>query len=64
LPVVLSNPKDDPVVNTAVAAGAGILCVRDRHFYEPAVVAFCGRGDISIMDDLSLLELLSVKRSR
>ncbi|MGA3079048.1 MAG: hypothetical protein ABSB67_20665 [Bryobacteraceae bacterium] len=61
LPVVLSDPKDDPVVYTAVAAGADILCVRDRHFYEPAVVAFCRREDIRIMDDLALLELLSEK---
>jgi hypothetical protein len=37
------------------------LCVRDRHFYEPAVVAFCRREDIRIMDDLALLELLSEK---
>jgi len=48
-------------VYTAVAAGADVLCVRDRHFYEPAVVAFCRREDIRIMDDLSLLELLAGK---
>jgi len=58
LPVVLSDPKDDPIVYTAVAAGADVLCVRDRHFYDPAVVAFCGREDIRIMDELLLLELL------
>jgi hypothetical protein len=34
LPVVLSDPKDDPVLYTAVAAGADVLCVRDRHFYS------------------------------
>ncbi len=61
LPVVLSDPNDDPVVYTAVAAGADVLCVRDRHFYEPAVVAFCRREDIWIMDDLSLLELVSAR---
>src|ERR1035441_1041704 len=44
-----------------VAAGADVLCVRDRHFYDPAVVAFCRREDIWIMDDLTLLELLAVK---
>jgi predicted nucleic acid-binding protein len=58
LPVVLSDPNDDPIVYTAVAAAADVLCVRDRHFYDPAVVAFCGRHDIRIMDDLALLELL------
>ena len=63
LPVVLSVPNDDPVAYTAVAAGADVLCVGDRHFYSTtrAVVAFCRREDIRIMDDLSLLELLPVK---
>jgi hypothetical protein len=34
LPVVLSDPNDDPVAYTAVAAGADVLCVGDRHFYD------------------------------
>jgi putative PIN family toxin of toxin-antitoxin system len=59
-PIVLSDPNDDPVVYTAVAAGANVLCAKDRHFYEPAVVAFCRREGIQVMDDLSLLELLSL----
>jgi putative PIN family toxin of toxin-antitoxin system len=63
LPVVLSDPNDDPILYTAVAAGADILCVRDRHFYDPVVVAFCKGEDIRIMDDLSLLELLSVPQA-
>jgi putative PIN family toxin of toxin-antitoxin system len=58
VPVVLADPNDDPVIYTAVAAGADILCVKDRHFYEPRVVAFCAREDIQVMDDVSLLELL------
>src|ERR1700733_11148870 len=31
LPIVLADPNDDPVLYTAVAAGADILCVKDRH---------------------------------
>ena len=58
LPVVLSDPKDDPIVYTAVAAGADILCVKDRHFYESNVIAFCKQEDIQVMDDVALLELL------
>src|SRR5947208_1297804 len=54
LPVVLSDPADDPVIYTAVAAGA-VLCVKDRDFFNPNVVAFCKRQDIEVMDDLSLL---------
>jgi uncharacterized protein YacL (UPF0231 family) len=46
------------VVYTALAAGADVLCVRDRHFYDANVVAFCGREDIRVMDELALLALL------
>ena len=55
---MLADPNDDPVLYTAVAAGADILCVKDRHFFEPNVVAFCAREDIQVMDDVSLLEML------
>ncbi|HUE04044.1 MAG TPA: putative toxin-antitoxin system toxin component, PIN family [Bryobacteraceae bacterium] len=58
MPVVLSDPADDPVVYTAVAAGADVLCVKDRDFYDPNVVRFCASQDIRIMDDVALLELL------
>ena len=35
IPVVLTDPQDDPIVYTAVTAGADILCARDRSFYIP-----------------------------
>jgi putative PIN family toxin of toxin-antitoxin system len=57
LPVVLSDPKDAPVIYTAVAAGADILSVKDRDFYDPSVIAFCQTEDIRVMDDVTLLEL-------
>ena len=58
LPVVLLDPSDDAVLYTAVAAGADVLCVKDRHFYAPPVIAFCAREDIRVMDELALIELL------
>jgi putative PIN family toxin of toxin-antitoxin system len=58
LPVVLLDPNDDAVLYTAVAAGADILCVRDRHFYDDHVLAFCARENILVMDELTLLEIL------
>ena len=57
-PVILTDPKDDPVFYTAVAAGADVLCARDRGFYAPNVVALADRHDLSIMDDLRLLAML------
>ena len=59
LPVVLLDPNDDAILYTAVAAGANVLCVKDRHFYDPHVIAFCAREDIRVMDELALLQLLS-----
>jgi putative PIN family toxin of toxin-antitoxin system len=58
MPVVLSDPSDDPVVYTAVAAGADVLCVKDKHFYDANVIAFCASEDVHVMDDLALLALL------
>lgn len=57
-PIVLRDPKDDPVVYTAIAAQAEVLCTVDRHFYEPNVVAFCSRHQIRLMSDLELLHFL------
>jgi len=57
-PVVLSDPKDDPVVYTAVAAGADVLCVRDRDFHAPNVIAFCRRNGVEVMDEIQLLSVL------
>lgn len=58
LPVVLADPNDDAIVYTAVAAGADVLCVRDRHFYHNYVIRFSEREGIRILDDVALLELL------
>ena len=56
--VVLDDPDDDPVIYTAIAAGADALCVKDKHFYAPSVLAFCAHEDIQVMDDVALLTLL------
>jgi hypothetical protein len=51
LPVVLGDPKDDPVVYTAIAASADVLCTRDKKFFAPNVIAFAEKHDLSIMDE-------------
>src|SRR5258708_3928845 len=40
-PVVLADPNDDPVVYTAIAGRADVLCAVDRDFYAADVVSFC-----------------------
>ena len=59
IPVVLNDPHDDPVVYTAVGAGADVLCARDRDFHTPNVIAFCRRSGIVVTDELELLAKLS-----
>ena len=59
LPVVLTDPDDDPVVYTAVGSGASVLCTRDRDFYAPNVTAFCRRYNIDVKDDIQLLAALN-----
>jgi len=58
LPVVLNDPKDDPVIYTAVAAEADVLCARDRHFHVPNVLRFCRRYGIEVLDEIELLAKL------
>jgi predicted nucleic acid-binding protein len=57
-PVVLKDPNDDPVIYTAVAGAADVICTVDRHFYEPSVQEFCYRQGIQIVSDFDLLRTL------
>jgi predicted nucleic acid-binding protein len=57
-PIILKCPDDDPVVYTALAGAADVICTVDRHFYEPNVLQFCSRYGIRIMDDVELLRTL------
>jgi len=57
-PVVLADPNDDPVIYTAFAGDADVLCTIDRHFYEPNVLSFCSRYGIQVVDDVELLYML------
>jgi hypothetical protein len=50
----LSDPHDDPVLYTQVAAGSDVLCVRDRDFCASNVLSFCERNDIRVMDEIQL----------
>jgi predicted nucleic acid-binding protein len=56
--VVPHDPDDDHVVAAAVVAGADVLCTRNRHLYDEAVVAYCRLHAIEIMDDIELLARL------
>ena len=56
--VVMADPDDDPVVFTAVAGHADVLCTLDLDFYSPEVISFCSDYGIQILNDVELLQKL------
>jgi predicted nucleic acid-binding protein len=56
--IVPHDPKADPVIATAVAGQAEVLCTLDRHFRHPDVQAYCTAKGIRTLSDVQLLPLL------
>lgn len=52
--------KDNPIVMTAVAGRAEVLCTLDRHLHEPEVVALCAGQGIRVLRDTQLLTELRI----
>jgi putative PIN family toxin of toxin-antitoxin system len=57
-PIVLEDPKDDPVVYTAISGNADVLCTLDHHFYTARVLEVLGRYGVQVMTDVALLRRL------
>lgn len=58
LPSVLTDPKDHPILATAVAGQVDVLCTRDKHFRSPMASSFFARHGVEVMSDLDLLSRL------
>jgi putative PIN family toxin of toxin-antitoxin system len=56
--VVSSDPDDDPVVATAVAAQSVALCTLDRYLHQQVVIDYCARRGIEVTTDIQLLHRL------
>ncbi|MFN0052293.1 MAG: hypothetical protein ACKV0T_08875 [Planctomycetales bacterium] len=56
--VVPSDPDDGPMVATAVAGQADVLCRWDRHLRHPSVRSYCETRGIRILTDVELLAVL------
>jgi uncharacterized protein len=54
-PIVVSDPKDNPIVMTAVSGKAEVLCTLDKHLHDPAVIEFCAGHGIRVLRDADLL---------
>ena len=60
--IVVHDPQDDPIVHTAVAGIADVLCTRDRHLHHGTVTEYCRIRGIEVMDDVELLAQLRAGR--
>ena len=56
--VVAGDPDDDPIVQTAVLGGAGVLCTRDAHLFDADVVSYCAGHGVRVMNDIELYHSL------
>jgi len=58
---VLRDQSDVPVLGTALARAADVICTRDADFFEDRVQHFGARRGIRILTDAELLRSLGVQ---
>lgn len=58
IPAVVSDPDDDPIVQTAITGRADVLCTRDEAFYVEQVRLLCTAHNFRILDDVALMKEL------
>jgi predicted nucleic acid-binding protein len=54
-PAVSGDPKDDPVIETALLGRADVVCTLDRDFYTPSALDYLRKHSIQVMSDTQLL---------
>ena len=55
---LLRDPADEPVLGTALAGNADVICTRDADFFTEEVRRFSAAQGIQILSDLELLRAL------
>ena len=55
---LLRDQADEPVLGTALAGNADVICTRDAHFFAEEVQHLCVQRGIQILTDLDLIRLL------
>jgi predicted nucleic acid-binding protein len=61
---VVSDPDDDPILQTAIAGHADVLCTRDEAFRHEVVGRVCNAHGIRILDDITLMQELRRQATR
>lgn len=54
-PLVKRDPKDDPVLLTAIAGEADVICTCDDHLLDAEVKEYCLKRGIRILTDIELI---------
>ena len=57
---LLRDPADEPVLGTALAGKADIICTRDADFFTDEVRSFSAAHGVKILSDLELLRALQL----
>jgi putative PIN family toxin of toxin-antitoxin system len=52
---VVRDPTDGPILGTALAGEAEVLCTRDADLFEERVQRFCGARGIQVLTDLEFI---------
>ena len=55
---LIRDPADEPVLGTALAGNADVICTRDADFFTEEVRRFSAARGIQILSDLELLRAL------
>jgi putative PIN family toxin of toxin-antitoxin system len=58
VPAVVSDPDDDPILQTAILGKATVLCSLDVAFHHERVREVCRLHEIRILDDVTLMREL------
>ena len=53
-PIIVKDPDDDPILQTAIAGHADVLCSRDDIFTSLPAKEACRIHGIRVLDDIAL----------
>ena len=57
---MLRDPTDVPVLGTALAGKADVLCTRDADLFEEKVRQFCAASGIQLLTDVEFIEKFKI----
>lgn len=57
---ILRDPSDSPILGTALAGKADVLCTRDADLFDEAVRQFCDNQNIRLLTDLEFIDTFGI----